>query len=73
MLDGVTHAPHIRPGFQPLPSLASYPATTLLLQLLQGCYVALCQIHHMNVVPYTCGGSGQWEVCAPQSSSPPFF
>lgn len=71
MLDGVSHPPHIHPGFQPLPSLASYPATTLLLQLLQGCYVALCQIHHVNVVPYTCGGSGRRKVCPPQSPPPP--
>lgn len=42
----------LHPGFQPL--LAPYPATTLLLQFLQGCYVALRQVHHVNVIPHTC-------------------
>lgn len=64
MLDEVYHLPHMPhlPRSQPFPSLASlsapYPATTLLLQLLQGCYVALRQIHHMDVIPHTCRGSG---------------
>lgn len=54
----------------PDPRLAPYPATTLLLQLLQGCYVALRQIHDMNVIPHACRESASMGSLSPQRPAP---
>ena len=60
-VDGLPSGPHWSRPLSRLPhfSLLPYPAATLLLQLPQGCDVALGQIHDVDVIPDACrGGSG---------------
>lgn len=60
----------------PTSPFSPYPAATLLLQLLQGCDVALGQIHDVDVIPDACGGGrgcGEGPVTVSVPPQPPLW